>query len=30
LGLIDKPTLDDLKNMHIIRNRFAHLAEPSL
>ena len=28
LGLIDKQVLDDLKNMHTIRNRFAHLAKP--
>jgi DNA-binding MltR family transcriptional regulator len=28
VGLIDKQVLDDLKNMHIIRNRFAHLAKP--
>ena len=28
LGLIDKFTLSDLKNLHIVRNRFAHLMKP--
>jgi DNA-binding MltR family transcriptional regulator len=28
LGIIDKVTLKDIKNLHKIRNRFAHLAEP--
>ncbi|MBL7186387.1 MAG: hypothetical protein ISS70_08675 [Phycisphaerae bacterium] len=28
LGLIDKTTLDDLQNIHNIRNKFAHSIEP--
>ncbi|MBN2376296.1 MAG: hypothetical protein JXD22_07840 [Sedimentisphaerales bacterium] len=28
LGLINEDILKDIKNLHIIRNRFAHLAEP--